>query len=78
MKLQLVADAGKWWKMYSIWAFAFIAVLPDIWNLVVSSGLLEDTQVGQKLNAIIKIATIIGAAVRLIKQAKLSLPTPPA
>ncbi len=76
LKNRLVEDAAKWYKMYSIWVFAFIAVLPDIWNLVVESGLLQDTEVGQKLNATIKLVSLLGAVMRLVKQAKLTLPPP--
>ena len=78
MKIQLVEDWRKWWQMHSLYVFVFIGALPDIWNLVVESGLLDDTAIGQHLNVTIKVCALVGAVARLIKTRAAALPTDPA
>lgn len=58
-------DAWKWLSMY---AFAIIAVLPDLFNLAIAQGLLDSESAPQTLNYLIKLLAFVGMAVRLVNQ----------
>lgn len=67
-KLQLVDDAKKWYRMYSIWFFTAAGMIPEIWNLIVQSGLIDSTQSPQALNRIIQLIALGGGIFRLVQQ----------
>lgn len=67
VNVKLIENWKQFWKIGSIYMFAFIAVLPDIWNLIIASDLMTDAVVGEKLNLTIKVVSLVGAIVRLTK-----------
>lgn len=68
MNLQLVDGWKKWYAMYSIWFFAAAGMAPDIWNLVVQSGLLTGAESPAALNRIMNVIALGGAIFRLVQQ----------
>lgn len=73
MKIQLIENWQQFYRLYSIWFFAFIAILPDVFNLAVSYGLLESENAPESLSYSLKVVAFLGALARLIKQQKLIL-----
>lgn len=68
MKIQLVDGARAWYRMYSVWFFAAAGMVPEIWNLVVQSGLITQDQSPAALNRIIQLVAVGGAIFRLVQQ----------
>jgi hypothetical protein len=64
----LVDEWRAAWKMYSLWFFATLALIPDLYNLALSSGLLEGTSAPVLVTRAINAVAFLGAASRLIKQ----------
>lgn len=67
LKVSIVENWREFWKWHSLYVFAFIAMMPDIWNLIVASGLLHDTPIGQNLDLALKFVALFGAILRLVK-----------
>lgn len=79
-KLELIAEARKWYTMYSIWFFAALGCLPDLFNLAIQNGLITSASAPVLLTRVINLVAFVGAASRLVKQKALAAetPTPPA
>lgn len=73
MKLQLIDQAGKWYSMYSIWFFALLGVMPELYNLAVSYNMVSGEAAPAVLARAINTIAFVGAVSRLIKQKKLAL-----
>lgn len=73
--MQLISNWQQFYKMWSIWAMAAIAVLPEIYNAAVELGLLDDTIAPKSLSYTLKLLAFIGIVARLIKQAALQMQT---
>jgi len=73
-KLELVAEWRKFYATYSFWFFVILGGLPDFYDLVVSSGMLDalggTSVVPPFLTNSIKTIAFLGAATRFIKQKK--------
>lgn len=68
----LVTGWHKFYKMYSIWFFALLGSAPDLYNLAISSGVIDAGSAPALLTRIINIIAFVGAASRLLKQKKLT------
>ncbi len=68
MNLQLVAEWKKAYAMYSIWAFAILGLLPDLYNLAISTGLFTSDEAPVALSRVINLVAFFGAASRLVQQ----------
>ena len=68
LKIELVDGWTKWYKFWSIRFYAIIAILPDIWNLLDSSGILHGTEVSEQFSLMVKLIALAGAVSRLVKQ----------
>lgn len=68
LKLQLVDGWRKWYRMYSIWFFTALGMIPEIWNLVVQSGLIDSSQSPAALNRMIQLIALGGGIFRLVHQ----------
>lgn len=68
MNIQLVDNWKSAWKMFSMYFFLILGLLPELFNLAVSSGLLQTEQAPALLSKIVMIVAFLGAASRLIKQ----------
>jgi hypothetical protein len=58
-------ESYKWLSMY---AFVIIGLLPDIFNLAITTGVLEAESAPATLNYTIKVVAFLGAVGRLVKQ----------
>ncbi len=67
LKVGIVDDWRSFWKMHSLYVFVFIGAIPDLWNLVVASGLLNELPVGERLDLLIKWGALLGAMARMLK-----------
>ena len=67
LKVGIVDDWRSFWKMHSLYVFVFIGAIPDLWNLLIASGLLHELPIGERLDSLVKWAALAGAAVRLLK-----------
>lgn len=67
LKVGIVDDWRSFWKMHSLYVFVFIGAIPDLWNLVVASGLLNELPVGERLDLLIKWGALMGAMARMLK-----------
>lgn len=70
---QLIAEWRKFYSMYSIWFYAALGTAPDLYNLAVSTGMLDGASAPVILTRIINTIAFVGAASRLIQQKQLTL-----
>lgn len=68
IEVELVDEAKKFYKLYSIWFFALIGLLPDLYNLAVQDNLITGGIAPALLVRMINIVAFVGAASRLVKQ----------
>lgn len=73
-KFTVIDDWKKAWKFYSVWAFAIVAAIPDAYNAVIASGLLDGSGASETLTWSIRAAAIGGLLLRFVKQAQPKLP----
>ena len=71
MEVKLITGWQKWYMLYSIWFMALLAMLPDIYNMAITMGVLNETTVPPLLSYSMKVVALCGMAARLIKQKKL-------
>lgn len=69
IKIKLINNWNKWYKIWSVWFFILIGIAPDLYNSISSMGWLE--QAPPAFVWVIRILASIGFASRLIKQQKL-------
>lgn len=68
MKLTFVDEVRLWYRMYSVWLFAILGLLPDLYNLAVQSHLFEGDAAPVVLARIMNVIAFLGAASRLVQQ----------
>lgn len=68
MKFTLVDEWRKAYAMYSVWFFAILGMLPDLYNLAVDNHLLDGGNAPAFLARAINLVAFAGAASRLVKQ----------
>lgn len=73
MKVELIDEWQKFYKLYSVWAYVIISVSPDIYNVLVEYGYLQSQNTPSAFSEIVKILCVAGIIVRLIKQKKQEL-----
>lgn len=73
MKIQFIDTAHKWYTMYSIWFFAALGVMPEVYNLALQFNILEGDAAPAQLSRLINLVAFFGALSRLVKQKKLSM-----
>lgn len=67
-KVQLIDNWKSAWRFASIWMMAAMAIMPELYNLAISMGVLsEDTSPGA-LVRLMQIMSFLGIAIRMIKQ----------
>lgn len=70
--MNLIPEWRNWWKMRSVQVYALIAVLPEVWDLVVSSGIFEglahEPALPELFKRLVQLLTLAGAIGRLLKQ----------
>lgn len=67
-KITLVDEAKQFYKLYSIWFFAILGLMPDLYNLAVANQLVDGGSAPAFLARIINVVAFTGAAMRLVKQ----------
>lgn len=70
--LRLIVGWRRFYAMYSMWAFAAVGTAPDLYNLAVSTGMLDGQSAPVMLTRLINTIAFIGAASKLIEQKKLA------
>lgn len=73
MKFSLIDDWKKAYKLYSLWFFAIIGLVPDLFNLAVQYEIVSSTSAPAILSHAIKLIAFFGAASRLVKQKETEL-----
>lgn len=68
MKLTFVDEIRVWYRMYSVWFFAILGLLPDLYNLAVQSNLLTGEAAPVVLARAMNFIAFLGAASRLVQQ----------
>lgn len=63
-----VDDLSKWWKMWSVWIFGLIGVLPDAYNAVATMGWIDEVPGAIKWP--IRGLAAAGVILRLMRQRK--------
>lgn len=76
MKLELIANWNKAYKLYSMWFFVILGLAPDIFNMAVQMGVIDSTGAPAILTRIINTIAFLGAVTRLVKQKQLELEQP--
>lgn len=66
MKIKLINNWKKFYKLWSVWIFALIAVSPEIYNQLMAMGLLNDVHIS--ISYLVKFLAIVGITSRLVKQ----------
>lgn len=66
IKMKLIDDWHKSWKLFSFWVFAAIGAFPDIYGAVVAMGWSEELPEAAKWT--LRTMAVIGISARLIKQ----------
>jgi len=61
-----VADVSKWWKMWSVWIFGAVGVLPDAYNSIAAMGWLDELPTPAKW--ILRGLAATGIVFRLMRQ----------
>lgn len=69
MKLKLIENWNKFYKMWSVWFFAILAISPEIYTQLIALDLLTGIPFGFSL--IVKILAILGIISRVVKQNEL-------
>ena len=65
---ELVEGWQKFYKMWSIWFFGFIAGAPELYNLLDSSGVLNSGAIPKEFVVVLQVLAFLGAMSRLVKQ----------
>lgn len=68
--LALVEDWKKAWKWYSSYALAFIGLLPDLYNNLVTSGIANSGDIPPLFNYTLKAAVVLAFLVHKVNQAR--------
>ena len=68
MKLRLIDDWKKFLKLYTVWFFILLGALPQMWDSVVQSGLLDTPLIPPQFKALVGTISALGIVARLIKQ----------
>jgi hypothetical protein len=71
-ELELIDGWKKFYSMYSIWFFAALGSLPDLFNLAIQNGLITSASAPELLTRAINLVAFVGAASRLVKQKALA------
>lgn len=66
LKLKLIDNWKKFYKMWSVWVFIIISIAPELHNGLASMGWLE--QSNQTFLWVVRILAGVGIFSRLIKQ----------
>ncbi len=66
--VRLVADWRRAWRYYTTWAFLLLGAMPDIYNTVVTSGLLDADGAPEELAWGMRGAALLGLLLRLVRQ----------
>lgn len=68
IKVELIDDWKSAWRFISIWVMAFMAILPELYQLAISMGVLSEETAPGALVRIMQALSFIGIAMRMIKQ----------
>jgi hypothetical protein len=66
VRIGLIEDAGKFYKLASFWAFVLIGAMPDIYNGIASLGWID--QVPPRFSWILRGLAAGGIAVRVLRR----------
>lgn len=73
MKLKLIEEWRKFYKMWSVRVLFIIGIMPDIYTALVAMGVFDGEGIPPAFNVTIKVLATIGVFSRIIKQ---NLPPP--
>lgn len=73
MKLQLIDDWKKAYKLYSVWFFVILGSLPQMWDTAVQSGLMETPLIPPAFKALVGTISAVALVMRLITQQSAAL-----
>lgn len=72
MTMQLISNWKEGWRFYSVWAFALLGALPELWPLLVA--VLGFDPMPELPGRVVQLVALIGLVSRFIKQTKPPLP----
>ena len=67
---KIVENWKQGWKFYSVWAFAVLSALPDLFNMLRDAGLFTSDQLPDGLAWTIRIIAVAGLVSRFVSQKK--------
>ena len=73
---KLIEDWRQAWRFYSVWAFAVLAALPELYNLLQAAGLLDDGSIPPVAAWSVRAIAIAGIVSRFIRQKRPETPAP--
>lgn len=68
MKLKLIDDWAKVWKLWSVWALVILGMLPEIMDVLVQYGFASNDP--SSMNKLMKLLMVLGVFLRMISQKK--------
>lgn len=70
MKLEmvLIEDWRKMYKMYSVWFFALLMAMPELYNAAITAGLITQDQVPGFFSKIVSLVSFLGLCSRIVAQ----------
>ncbi len=68
MKIELVDDWKQAYKYFSVWFFTILTALPQIYQILVSYGLISSEAAPTALVNTISVIAALGALARVLKQ----------
>lgn len=67
---KLIENWKQGWKFYSVWLFAIVAAMPDLYMAVVAMGWLDSPGVPAQLVWTLRGLGVVGVFARFISQTK--------
>jgi hypothetical protein len=72
--IAVIEDWKRAWRFYSVWFFAAVGVMPDAYDMIVASGLLNSPETPEALVWGMRFVAIGGIFARVIRQVRPPIP----
>lgn len=66
--MNLIENWRQAWRYYSVWAFAALAALPDLYNALLAAGLMDADAMPPVATWSVRIVAIAGIVLRFVRQ----------
>lgn len=73
MNIELVSNWRQAFRMYSVWVFAILGSMGDIYNALQTAGLLDGAPLPEVFLRSLNLVAVVGVIVRLVRQRALEL-----